>query len=225
MKKDNLRGGIGLAVVLVLYHLVVFLIPFEREEAFWIAYGFTLVAFLVMAVALYMAFGKNGDARSKFYGFPIGRLGVLYGGLQIVAGLAVMALGYWVPWQAVLLVFAIGLGAAVIGMISVESVVEQIQVQDKKLEKDVALMRALQSKVNQMSAQCDSPDLKRFAEEIRYSDPVSSPALEAAEHELMAVVDQLQAAVVDGESQVIGVLCRRASAALAERNRLCKLNK
>jgi ATP-dependent helicase/DNAse subunit B len=68
------------------------------------------------------------------------------------------------------LVYAIALGAAVIGLISAEAVVEGIHVQDTKLKKNVTLMRGLQSKVNQMVSQCENSDaaeaVKKFAEEI-----------------------------------------------------------
>ena len=140
-----------------------------------------------------------------------------------------MALAAYAPVWVAVLVYAIALGAAVIGLISAEVVVEEIYVQDEKLKKDVALMRSLQSKVNQMAAQCDNPDaaaeVKRFAEELRYSDPVSSDALTEIEADLSAAVDELQSAIVDGDSAATKQLCRKASAILAERNRLCKLNK
>lgn len=41
----------------------------------------------------------------------------------------------------------------------------------------------------------------------------------------LTVVDELQASYVDGYSEVVAKLCRKASAILAERNRLCKLKK
>lgn len=229
MKKDTIRWILGLGVLLVLYILVAFLIPFVHTATFWVSLVFTLIAFTVVAASMYIAFVKNPDARSKFYGFPIAKIGVIYGFVQLIAGLIFMALSQWVPVWAAILVYAIALGAAVIGLISAEAVVEQIQVQDVKLKKDVALMRSLQSKLNQMAAQCDNPDaaaaVRKFADEMRYSDPVSSDALTEIERDLSAAVDELQAAAVDGDREATRQLCRKASAILAERNRLCKLNK
>lgn len=229
MNKDTLRGIIGLAVLLVLYILVTFLIPFVHTVIFWISFLFTLAAFPVMAAALYIAFVKRPDAKSRFYGFPIARIGVIYGATQLVVGLLFMALSLWVPVWLAVLVYAIALGAAVIGLISADVVIDEIHVQDAKLKKDVSLMRGLQSKLNQMTTQCDNPDeataVKRFAEELCYSDPVSSDALAEIERDLSAAVDELQAAVVDGDSNAVKQLCRKASSLLAERNRLCKLNK
>ena len=90
-------------------------------------------------------------------------------------------------------------------------------------------MRMLQSRLSTLAAQCDSEAaataVSRLAEELRFSDPVSCEALFDAESELSACIDTLQQAVVDGSEEDILTLCRRTSAALAERNRLCKLNK
>ena len=71
----------------------------------------------------------------------------------------------------------------------------------------------------------DGSALKKLAEELRYSDPVSSAALTEIERDLSAAVEELQAAVIDADTSAVKHLCRKASALLAERSRLCKLNK
>lgn len=225
MKKEMLRSAAVLAVVLILYILIAFLIPFVKTAVFWVSFVFTLAAFAVAAVALYLAFLKKPDARSRFYGFPIARIGVVYWLIQLVLGLLFMALGKWIPVWAAVLVYAIALGTAVVGLISADAVVEEIHTQDQKLKKDVSFMRNLQSKVNQMASQSALPEVKQFAEEIRYSDPVSSEALTEIESDLSAAVDELQSAIIDGDPEITRTLCRKASAVLSERNRLCKLNK
>lgn len=225
MKKDTIRGIAGLGVLLILYFLIVFLIPFGKTAVFWVSFVFTLIAFGVAAVSLYISFVKKPDAKSKFYGFPIAKIGVIYGMVQLAVGLIFMALGAWLPVWVAVLIYAIMLGAAVIGLIGADAVAEQIHVQDAKLRKNVSFMRNLQSKVNQMATQCAAPELRQFAEDIRYSDPVSGDALADIEQELAAAVEELQAAVVDGDNAAVGQLCRKASAVLSERNRLCKLNK
>lgn len=224
-----IRWIIGLGVLLVLYILIAFLIPFVHTATFWVSFVFTLIAFGVVAASMYIAFIKNPDAKSRFYGFPIAKIGAIYGLAQLIAGILFMALAVYAPVWLAVLVYAIALGAAVIGLISAEAVVEEIRVQDVKLKKDVTLMRELQSKVNQMASQCENPDaasaVKQFAEEMRFSDPVSSKALTEIEADLSAAVDELQSAIVDGDITAIKQLCRNASAVLTERNRLCRLNK
>lgn len=225
MKKDTVRGITGLGVLLILYILIAFLIPFTKTAVFWVSFLFTLIAFAVLAVSFYIAFIKKTDAKSRFYGFPIAKIGLIYGLVQLAAGLLFMALSRWVPVWLAVLAYAILLGVVVIGLISADAVVEEIHVQDEKLKKDVFFMRNLQSKVNQMAGQCVSPEVKQFAEEIRYADPVSSGALTEIERDLSAAVDELQSVIIDNDPEMIRMLCSKASTILSERNRLCKLNK
>ena len=225
MKKGTIRSVIVTAVVLAVYHLIVFAVPFVKNAAFWVSYGFTLAAFAVVAASIYIAFVKNPDARSRFYGFPIARSGAVYGTVQFVLSLLVMGFAAWGPWWAAAAVYAIGLGISVIGLIAADVVVEEIQAQDEQLKVKVSVMRGLQSKVHQLAAQSGDKDILALADEFRYSDPVSNDAVSDAEADLAAAVDELQSAYVDGDSEAAKQLCRKVSALLAERNRLCKLNK
>ena len=225
MKKETLRAIIVMAVVLLAYNFAVFMIPCLKTATFWLSWVFTLLSFAVAGYAIYNSMMRNPDAKSRFYGFPIARIGVIYLIAQIVVGGIFMALGHILPWWLATVLFTIGLAVAVIGLVSAEAVVDEIKVQDEPLKKSVSLMRALQSKVGQMATMCEEPAIKALAEELRYSDPVSSEAIADAEADLSAAIDALQQAVVEGDSAAIAQLCRKASLLLAERNRLCKLNK
>lgn len=227
--KDSVRALIAAIAIFVIYNLVVFLIPFNMNGVFWTSYVFTLVAFAVVMASIYIAFIRNPDSKSKFYGFPIAKIGVIYGIAQLAVCVVFMALGRIAPVWLAVLVYGVGLCVAVIGLVSADAVRDNIETQDKVLKKDVALMRSLQSKVNQMVNMCDVADattkLKAFAEELKYSDPVSSDSLAEIEADLSAVITELQNAVVGGDSNSIKVLCRKATLTLSERNRLCKLSK
>ena len=227
MKKDTVRFGLTVAILLVLYLLVAFLIPFAKTPVFWLSFGYTLAAFAVAGAAFWIAFLRHPDAKSRFYGFPIARIGGIYWLAQLIAGLAAMALGSWIPVWLVVLVYTVLLGAAAIGLIAADAVADEIHTQDAKLRQNVTVMRTLQSQVSQLD--CTDPEaaaaVKKFAEELRYSDPVSSPALAEAERDLSAAVANLQSAAMDNDTPAIKQLCRTASLLLTERNRLCKLNK
>lgn len=225
MKKDTVRSLVVAAVILAVYHLIVFAVPFAKTAVFWISYGFSLAAFALAMASLYYAFLRKSDAKSKFYGFPIARIGVVYGLAQLTVGLGFMALGQWIPWWLVLTVCALGFAVAAVGLVGAESVTEEIRVQDGKLKTDVRRMRSLQSKVSRMAAQTGDAAIAALAEEFRYSDPVSDEAIADAEEDLAAAVEELQAAVVDDDKAAVAQLCRRISALLSERNRLCRLNK
>lgn len=229
MKKDSIRALAAAGILLAVYHLIVFLIPFDQETNFWIAYLFSLVGFGVVGYALYISMFKSASIKSRFYGFPILRIGLIYGAVQLVLGFVFMILGELLPYELVLIVEVVVLAAALLGLIATETMKDTIEQQDTKLKKQVTMMRALYSRVSQMTGFCQDPEaaaaLKALTEEFRYADPVSNPSTARAEADLVSLTDTLQQAVTDNDADAVKELCRRATVVLAERNRLCKLNK
>ena len=67
--------------------------------------------------------------------------------------------------------------------------------------------------------------LEKLAEDLRFSDPVSSEALTEIEDQLAECLAQLQEAVSAQKTEQILSVCQEAERILAERNQLCKLNK
>ena len=225
MKKDTIRAMVVAIVALVIYQVIAFVIPFEHTAAFWVSYIFTLVAFAIVGASIYIAFLRNPSAKSRFYGFPIARIGVIYGVAQFAVSLVVMVLAGIIGWKIPLVIYVVGLGVTLVGLVGAEAVVDEIQTMDVKQKKDTNMMHNLQSKVSHLAAQSDNAAVKALAEEFRYSDPVSSEFVADAETDLAAAVEELQAAYVDGDNDALTQLCRKTTALLAERNRICKLNK
>ncbi len=228
-KKNLVRSYVILAIVLVLYCALVFVIPFRRGGIFWLSFVFTLVAIAAQFYVVKTSFDRGGSARSKFYGFPIARIGLIYLVIQLVVGFICMGLGRSLPPWAAAVLFIVILGAAAVGIIAAEGIREEVERQDEVLKKNVSNMRALQSKAAAIAAQCEDADARKvlsaLADKFRYSDPVSSAATSEAEAGLAALTDELQAAVLDRDAEAAVSLAGKLEAALAERNRLCKLNK
>ena len=200
--KNTTRVCIVLAVVLAVFCVVAFALPFVKNGVFWVSLIMGVVAIAAQLYVMKTAFAKGESARSKFYGWPIARVGVLY--------------------------LAAQLGVAAIGFIATDATRDEIERQDVKLKKDVTAMRDLQSKARAMVGQLDGDAgkaLEELSDKLRYSDPVSSDAVREIEEELAKCLDTLQQAVVDGDRDAVLTLCRKASLTLAERNRVCKLNK
>lgn len=231
MKKNTIRWWVIWAVMLVVYNVLVFAVPFPKNAVFFVSWGFTLLALGVQVYVIRIAFYQEDGAKSKFYGFPIAKIGVVYLFTQVALSLVFMALGLavsvpvWVP----LVLYVVLLGASAVGLVSAEATRDEIARQDVNLKKDVSHMRALQSKMAAMVrlTQDDSVRraLEKFAEDIRFSDPVSNAALEAVEADLSACIDDLQQAVLDNDRDAALSLEKKGELLLAERNRLCKLEK
>ena len=229
LNEKEKKGVLVLVLLFVVYTLIVLAVPFAKGGMFWLTYLFTAAAFGVQAYVFKLSFEKEAGAKSKFYGFPIARVGVLYLAVQIVLGLVFMALAAVAPvWLALVLYLAL-LVAAAVGVIATDSIRDEVERQDAQLKKDVATMRALQSKAAALPARCEDAEakaaLEKLAEEFRYSDPVSAPTLTDLETDMAATMEELSAAVTDGDNAAVLALCKKISATLAERNRLCKLNK
>lgn len=231
MKKSSVRWWGVLAVVLVVYNVIVFAVPFPKNAVFFVSWVFTLLALVAQVYVVRTAFYQGEGARSKFYGFPIAKIGAVYLAVQMALSLVFMALGLavslpvWVP----LVLHVVLLGASAVGLISAETTRDEIARQDTKLKKNISCMRTLQSKAIAMVPLAKDASvrvaLEKFAENIRFSDPVSSVELEAAESDLSACIDDLQQAVLDNDREAALSLEKRAEMLLAERNRLCKLEK
>ncbi len=229
MNKNIIRGIAILAIILVVFSVIAFAVPFQMNGVFWLAYIFGVIAIAVQGYALYAGFVRGEQTKSRLYGFPIARIGTVYMVGQAALSLVLMALAVWVPVWLTVILCAAALAAAAVGMIAAEAVREEIEVQDAVLQQNVKTIRALQSKAQSLVGLCRDPEtekvLQEFSDALRYSDPVSSPALEASEAELTALTDDMQKALLEQDHSAVKQLCARAAAVLAERNRLCKLNK
>lgn len=229
MNKNAIRWWVVLGVVLVVYNVLAFALPFPKTAVFAVSYLFTMIAILAQIYVIRTAFYRGEGVKSKFYGFPIAKLGVIYLAVQLIAGLVFMALGLIVPVWLPLALYVVLLGIAAAGFVAADAARDEVVRQEVKLEKDVSRMREFQAKGRALVALNQVPEaarpLEKLAEDLRFSDPVSSEALTETEDQLAECLAQLQEAVSAQKTEQILSVCQEAERILAERNQLCKLNK
>lgn len=228
-KTNEIRWWIGLGAVAVVYNVIAFALPFPKTAVFFLSWIFTMAALAAQIYVIRTAFFKGEGVRSKLYGFPIARVGVIYLAVQAVLGLIFMALGTVVPIWLPLVLYVILMGAALIGLITTEGAREEVERQDKKLIKDVSRMRKFQAHTKMLAREGQIPEakepLRELAEAFRYSDPVSSEVLREIEDTLADDLAHLQDAVALLEKEKALELCRKTRRDLEERNQLCRLGK
>lgn len=228
MNKNATRGIIIFAILLVVFSAIAFVIPFPKNGVFWIAYLCGVFAILFQIYIFKSSFGKE-DARSRFYGFPIARLGIYYLVIQMIASIAEIALSRIIPAWVAIIVNLLILAFALIGCITTETMRDEIARQDEKLKKDVTNMRELQSisaaLADQGGDDALKKELKKLAEEFRYSDPISSEKTRELEADLRSRIGDLQQAIADGDMEGARALCGKLSNCLRERNRICSVDK
>lgn len=228
MSKNKLRFYIVLAILFVVLSVIAFVLPFQKTLTFWLSYAFAAIAIAVQIYAYPKAF-DGPSVKSKFYGFPLARVSTIYLIAQLALSVIFMVASKWVPAWIPVVLFALLLGAAAIGFIAAEGVRDEVERQDVVHKANVTTMRALQSKAVFVASQCEDTETKKaldaFAEALRFSDPVSSDALIDIEENLTGLVEELGNAVLDKDFEAARTLCAKASTLLADRNRMCKLNK
>ncbi len=229
MTKNGKRGYIILAVVFVVWSVIAFAPPFSKTAVFWMAYLFGVVSIAFQIYVFKIAFDKGEDAKSRFYGFPIAKIGIAYLGVQLLISLIeIIVAAFLLTWVA-LLINVIILALAFVGCIAAETMRDEIEKQDVSLKKDVANMRGLQSLSASIASQCTIDELKgdisKVAEEFKYSDPVTSEQTKELEEELKKQMNEIQNAILESDVDGTKMLCAKVLAELAERNRICALNK
>lgn len=232
MSKNRIRFYVSLAIVFAIFNVIVFAIPFKHNAVFWLSYVFAIVAMAIQLYSYPKAFDFEGhDVRSKFYGFPLARLTTIYLILQLALSFIFMIIGKfadvktWIP----IVLYAVFLGVFAIGFIAADTMKDEIERQDVVHKANVGTMRAMQSKAVFIAGQCEDAETKKaldaFAELLRFSDPVSSPAVADIEENLTGLLEELGNAVIDKDYSAAKTLCAKATSLLADRNRMCKLNK
>lgn len=129
------KSGIAIfgiiAAVLVLTTLI---IPFKKPGASWTMFAFSLISIASGAYICLLAFKNTKDLMSKFYGFPVFRIGVLYVVIQLALTVVIYIIGAFVDvpfWVGFLLSVLLG-GAAAIGCITTDNARDIIEEIDNK---------------------------------------------------------------------------------------------
>ena len=229
--KPQIRMIAGYLIVILSFNLLAFLLPFRHTVVFWTGYIFGIASLLLQVVVFAIAFQGVKNARSRFYGVPIIRVGIMYLACQMVVSFLAMALAgiESIPAWPIVLISVLLLAAAALGIIVTDSTRDEIERQDAVLKGNTSTMRKLQSISRQLVNQCEDKttcgELRKLSEQLQFSDPVSNKATIEAEQELEAMLNEIMQALLDGDNASATALCKKAGVAVSERDRICKLNK
>ena len=214
---------------LIAYHVVVFAFAFEKNAVFWVSYGFSMIAILLQIYIAYLAFNKATTPRSKFYGFPIIHLGMLYFGIQMIVGLIFMTLSSNIQLGIALVSQVIIVVIAITGIITSDSIRETIQEQDNQLDEETKMMKTLYNEMITLICKAKGKEfeknMQKIADEIRYSDPISSVSTSLLEKEMSNLILEIDNAISQKGSDDVKQLLITFLQMLEERNSVCKISK
>ncbi len=222
MKKNSTKGYVILGILFALISIIAFAVPTVKTATFWIAYVFTAAAFAAQIGIWKTALGKEGTLKSKFLGFPVVHIGIVYAIIQTVA-FAVFLLVPKLPAWSVIMVCSVIAGVSVVCMISADAGRNEIERVEAKVQQKVFCIRELQADIELLADNETNADVKKaltqLAEKIRFSDPMSSEQLANLENKISAKVLELKTA--PNKVEIITEL----NSLLDERNKKCKILK
>ena len=227
MNKLKVKSLLTVLIIIVVYNVVAFAIPFNRFGSFWSGYCFIMLALILTATVGLYSLDKQG-LKSKFYGVPLMYLTWRYLIIQLIVGFVQMFLDF-IPFQYGIVINVILLGICLIGLIATDFGKEKIEPIDGKVKEKAFYIKSLQGEVSDLADRASSESVKKvlkgLAETIRYSDPMSSPQLATIENKIEGKVYILSDLVGQADDVAVDLLCAELQQLLAERNRKCRILK
>lgn len=220
------------AIVFVAYNISLFAIAgFKNHgEAFWISYVFMLLAFLIVMVSGLLVMGKKFQPKDWMLGYPILSHCVVYIIVETIVSTAFMLLELLgIPWGFSLAVQTLILAVHLVFNISCFIAKDAIEDIQANTVNKTLLIETLRTEVEMLEETAVDDEVKgayhALVEELRYSDPVSSPMLFEVEQRLVTAVHHARPYVEANNKQKALDSCKSISLILSERNKKCKLYK
>lgn len=233
MKKNFKFYVICWAILLAVFNAVCFLIPAPTAEAdkfggaFWSGYIFITVAFIGQLVCAYIAF-KAVNLKKVFYNLPM--VTVSYTGLilTIIVGgvcMAIPGLPNWIGIIACLLVLAFN----AITVVKAAGAAQIVSDLDDKIAEQTQFVKTAtvdaQNIANRAKSDAVKAECKKVYEALRYSDPISIPALASEEARITAKMSELADVVGADDAEKASSAAAEIVLLIKERNNKCKAMK
>ena len=222
MKKNSTKGYVILVILFALVSIIAFAVPTAKTATFWIAYVFTAAAFAAQIIIWKTALGKEETLKSKFLGFPVVHIGIVYAVLQVIAFAVFMFVPTLPTWSAIVVCSVIA-GISAVCMISADAGRNEIERVEAKVQKKVFYIRELQADIELLADNESDATVKtaltQLAEKIRFSDPMSNEQIADLENKISIKAAEIKTAA--SKLEIITEL----NSLLDERNKKCEILK
>lgn len=210
------------------YNLCVFVLFKNYTTKFWIAYAFTMMAFLVQIIVPVISTLGLEVKKDDFLGLPFFMIDTIYLIIQLTVGIALIVLPTTVKVSLVIEVLLFSCFTLIIIAMAAGKTV--IITSDKADGKTTEFMRNLSIKVENIY-NCEKDlvkkeILKKLYEAIRYSDPISAVS------EVVLLNEQIEVAIdiacrdiYKKSAEILSDEIEAVIDLISKRNNICKMNK
>lgn len=229
MKKNFKLYLVCWAALLVLFNVIVFVIPMKdaRTASFWAGYALISVSFVGQLICTYIAL--KGDDVKKIFN-KISLVQTSYIGLlsSFSAGSFCMRVS-WLPYWVGVIFCAAVLVTNIIAVMQAAVAVNEVERVEEKIKTQTAFIKSLTVDADSLIARAKSDSVKaeckKIYEAIRYSDPMSNPALESIENDIARQFKLFTDAVKSDSVQEVELTANEICILVNERNKKCRLLK
>ena len=230
MKKITKNYLLIIAIILVVYSVLVFVIPFTKMNmaTFVISYIASVIALLSQIYVAYIAFKGEDNLTSKVYGFPIIKLGYIYLGVQFALSILFYILGAFidVPVWICIILYVLVLGLAAVGLITTSTYKEAIEEIEVTKEDNKVFVKELRRDTLVYSSKIKDQTTKdlfdKFLDIVRYSDPVSNENLKEIENDINSKYEEIKVLVSHDNYLVANKEIENLIDLINRRNLMCK---
>lgn len=216
--------GMGLAVwgiILAVYSLLVFVLPVPKNGVFWLSYFFMFVAFVLQLVGIYFSF-KDMTVKAVFFGIPLAQFTLFYFFAELFMSVVFMLI-HMVPIIIPLLLQLLLLAVyAIVAIATIWARDTTVGINDH-YKNSAGAMRMNTIDVEMLRDSATDPELKnqlrRLADAVRYSDPMTNPAIADLEATIKQETFALQTYCEDGDVAAAKEACTKLQRLYVERNK------
>ena len=231
--KNKYKFLVIISILFVVFSALYFLISFKHvSDAAWLLmYLFSALAFSAQIYFYHISFEDDKSLKSKVYGIPVFRVGIIYLVIQLILTLIVTIVNIFInPIVAVVIIAEIVLiGFAAVGLIVAKAYKEQVIEQEEKTIINTVFMDNFKNDIKAFNKQFTYDPLKKLmndlTELIVYSDPVSNEKLTMIEDEMSEVFILLKDAYFCCNYENLETYLKKLSYLANERNIRCKNSK
>lgn len=228
-KKGNARVYYLAAVGLLagLYSFALFMLKTEFIPAQWVAYGFTMVSFALLASDIYLPKGKFKVL--PMFGVSLSIMTAWYFAVQmLLGGLLLMFLDEFslrVTWVIEVFLLA-GLLSATAALLMGRTIVQR---QETIITQKASFLKNAGIELEGIAGAVDNEEIRKelakLIEEVQYSDPMSSSSLAVTEEMIQVKISLLRYELNANNHDSAAEHIRQIRSLLKERNRECLAGK
>ena len=231
MKKNFKYFGIIWIIGFVLFNAITFLIPNEvfgvtrfDKGVFWIAYVLITLSFIAQLVTAYKFIKDDGNEK-MFLNIPLLRTGYIAIAVSIIVGVIFMIVPIIPAWIGAIVCIIIA-GYFAIACVKASAVADIVAEVGAKVKTKTAFMRMAIVEAENIMARATTDEIKsavkKVYEALKYSDPMSNPALDDIEKEIDNGLKGLKKAVASNDSAKVLSVTTIILLNVKERNGKCK---